>query len=128
MVPTVHLHSVFRQAATSSVVVNAHCVNKGKVPASHLWAVDMATVPGYTGRLASSRLPASRYLVRFPGSILSVFSLDSGHLHLLEGFARPSCRSLLPTTGPVHLGLLPLMVPYILCNLACDVCKFQGMR
>ena len=32
-IPTVRLTEIFRQAQTSSIIVNAHCINQGKLPA-----------------------------------------------------------------------------------------------
>jgi len=48
VVPSTHLHSVFRQAAASSVVRNAHAIIHARVP-PHMWRVDMSTVPGFVG-------------------------------------------------------------------------------
>ena len=45
VVPVTHLSKVFRQASTSSIVLNAHSVNQGKVP-QHLWNLEFGS--GYS--------------------------------------------------------------------------------
>jgi ATP-dependent exoDNAse (exonuclease V) alpha subunit len=41
-VATTHLQRVFRQAASSSIVFNAHMINKGKLP-ERMWAIRSST-------------------------------------------------------------------------------------
>lgn len=71
--PVTNLSTVFRQAASSSIVLNAHCVNAGKHP-EHLWplVLDGLSSPSKSDApVISGITPASIKAQLFPASIAS---------------------------------------------------------